>query len=174
MEAPCLETVVETKKGSKGWRKYFRKIYPDELEAAQHKLKEKYPNSHLLDWRNVWVQVESVEDCQCGHTPDDHAQNNGVGKGYCRKCDCGQYRKKEKIIALVEFDTRTCLTTLDANSPSAALEIISWADGFLASFPQWEFLVPNTNKRMQQALWKHYGLKGEVEPAHRVYIIRRQ
>ena len=145
----------------------------EEPEAAQNKLKAKYPNGALPDWRNVWVQVESIEDCRCGHTPDDHTQNNGVGEGYCRKCDCEKCRKKEKIVALVEFDSRVCVNTLDAESPRAALEIISWADGFLASFPQWEFLLPDANKRMQEALRKHYGLEGEVEVPHRVYLIRR-
>ena len=175
MEVASLDTMTETDRhNSTGWRKYFRKILPNEIEAAQNKLKEKYPDGQLPDWRNTWVLVESSEDCQCSHTPDDHAQNNGVGQGYCRKCDCVEYRKKEKVVALVEFDTRICVNTLDADSPCAALEIISWADGFLASFPQWEFLVPDTNVRMQEVLRKHYGLEGEVEVPHRVYIIRRE
>ncbi len=124
-------------------RRYFRRIYVNEIEAAHNKLKAKYPNSALPDWRNVWVQIESIE-------------------------------KQEKILALVEFDQRTCINTLDADSPVAARDIINWADGYLVDYPQYEFQVPDTNTRMQKALLRHFGLAGEVEPPHRVYIIRRQ
>ncbi len=124
-------------------RKYFRRIYENEIEAAHNKLKAKYPNGALPDWRNVWVQVESIE-------------------------------KQEKILALVEFDSRVYVNVLDADSPLATVEIISWADGYLANYPQWEFLVPDANVKMQDALWKHWGLEGEVEPPHKVYIVRRQ
>ena len=124
-------------------RKYFRRIYVDELAEAHNKLKAKYPNCALPDWRNVWVQVESIE-------------------------------KQEKILALVEFEQRTCINTLDADNPIAALEVISWADGYLANFEQYEFAVPESNEQMRRALLRHYGLEGEVEPPHRVYVIRRQ
>ena len=129
-------------------RKYFRRIYVDEITEAHDKLKAKYPSGSLPDWRNVWVQVESVEGCE--------------------------FSKQEKILALVEFDQRTCINTLDADNPIAALEVISWADGYLGDYPQYEFQVPDTNTRMQKALLRHFGLAGEVEPPHRVYIIRRQ
>ena len=129
-------------------RKYFRRIYVDEITEAQDKLKARFPNGALPDWRNVWVQVESVEDCG--------------------------FSKQEKILALVEFDQRTCINTLDADSPVAARDIINWADGYLVDYPQYEFQVPDTNTRMQKALLRHFGLAGEVEPPHRVYIIRRQ
>ena len=124
-------------------RKYFRRIYENEIEAAQDRMRAKYPNGALPDWRNVWVQVESVEN-------------------------------QEKILALVEFDQRTCINTLDADSPVAARDIINWADGYLGDYPQYEFQVPDSNKRMQKALLRHFGLEGETEPAHKVYIIRRQ
>ena len=124
-------------------RKYFRRIYVNEIEAAHNKLKAKYPNGALPDWRNVFVQVESIE-------------------------------KREKIIALVEFDARVCINTLDADSPAAARDIINWADGYLGDSPQYEFQVPDSNTKMQKALLRHFGLEGEVEPPHRVYIIRRQ
>ncbi len=124
-------------------RKYFRRIYTEELAEASDKLKVKYPDSALPDWRNVFVQVESIE-------------------------------KQEKILALVEFDQRTCINTLDADSPVAARDIINWADGYLGDYPQYEFQVPDSNKRMQKALLRHFGLEGEVEPPHRIYIIRRQ
>ncbi len=124
-------------------RKYFRRIYVDEIDAAHDKLKARFPNGALPDWRNVWVQVESIE-------------------------------KQEKILALVEFDSRVYVNVLDADSPLATVEIISWADGYLANYPQWEFLVPDANVKMQDALWKHWGLEGEVEPPHKVYIVRRQ
>ncbi len=129
-------------------RKYFRRIYLDEIETACAKLKAKYPDSALPDWRNVWVQVESVEGCESS--------------------------KQEKIIALVEFEQRTCINTLDADSPVAARDIINWADGYLGDYAQYEFQVPNSNKQMQDALLRHVGLEGEVEPPHRIYIIRRQ
>ncbi len=124
-------------------RKYFRRIYVNEIEAAHNKLKAKYPNGALPDWRNVFVQVESIE-------------------------------KREKIIALVEFDARVCINTLDADSPAAARDIINWADGYLGDSPQYEFQVPDSNTKMQNALLRHFGFEGEVEPPHRVYIIRRQ
>ncbi len=124
-------------------RKYFRRIYADEIEAARNKLKAKYPDGALPDWRNVWVQIESIE-------------------------------KQEKILALVEFELRTCINTLDADNPVAARDIINWADGYLGDYPQYEFQVPNSNKRMQDALLRHWGLVGEISPLHRVYIIRRQ
>ncbi len=124
-------------------RKYFRRIYVDEIDAAHDKLKARFPNGALPDRRNVWVQVESIE-------------------------------KQEKILALVEFDSRVYVNVLDADSPLATVEIISWADGYLANYPQWEFLVPDANVKMQDALWKHWGLEGEVEPPHKVYIVRRQ
>ena len=124
-------------------RKYFRRIYVDEITEAQDKLKAKYPNGALPDWRNVWVQVESIG-------------------------------KQEKILALVEFDQRTCINALDADNPVAARDIINWADGYLGDYPQYEFAVPDSNTRMQEALLRHFGLVGETEPPHRVYIIRRQ
>ncbi len=124
-------------------RKYFRRIYLDEIAAAHDKLKAKYPDGALPDWRNVFVQVESVDN-------------------------------QEKILALVEFDQRTCVNTLDADNPVAARDIINWLDGYLGDHPQYEFLVPNSNKRMQDALLRHWGLVGEISPPHRVYIIRRQ
>ena len=124
-------------------RKYFRRIYVDEITEAHNKLKAKYPNGALPDWRNVWVQVESIG-------------------------------KQEKILALVEFDQRTCINTLDADNPVAARDIINWSDGYLGDYPQYEFQVPDSNKKMQKALLRHFGLEGEVEPPHRVYIIRRQ
>ena len=123
-------------------RKYFRRIYVDEITEAQDKLKAKYPNCALPDWRNVFVQVESIEE-------------------------------QEKILALVEFDQRTCINTLDADSPVAARDIINWADGYLGDHPQYEFAVPDSNTRMQKALLRHFGLEGEVEPPHKTYIIRR-
>ena len=129
-------------------RKYFRRIYMDEIEAAQDGLQAKYPNCAIPDWRNVWVQVGSVEDCEGG--------------------------KQEKILALVEFEQRTCINTLYADNPIAALEVISWSDGFLANFEQYEFAVPESNEQMRRALLRHYGLEGEVEPPCRVYIVRRQ
>jgi len=129
-------------------RKYFRRIYVDEWAEASNKLTVKYPDGVLPDWRNVWVQVESVEGCECS--------------------------KQEKILALVEFEQRTCINTLDADSPVAARDIINWADGYLANFPQYEFAVPDSNKKMQKALLRHFGLEGETEPTHKVYIIRRQ
>ncbi len=155
-------------------RKYFRRIYVDELEEAHDKLKAKYPSGALPDFRNVWVQVESVEDCRCSHGPNEHTLENLPDKFNCLKCECQQYRKQEQITAIVEFDTRVCVNVLDADSPLATVEIISFADGYLANYPQWEFLIPDTNKRMQDALLKHWGLEGEVEPPHKVYIIRRQ
>ncbi len=91
----------------------------DELATAQEKLKVKYPNGAFPDWRNVFVQVESVGE-------------------------------QEKILALVEFDQRTCINTLDADSPVAARDIINWADGYLGDYPQYEFQVPDTNTRMQK------------------------
>ncbi len=123
-------------------RKYFRRIYVNEIEAAHDRLRSKYPNYALPDWRNVFVQVESIE-------------------------------KQEKILALVEFDQRTCINTLDADNPVAARDIINWADGYLGDYPQYEFAVPDSNKKMQKALLRQFGLEGEVEPPHRVYIIRR-
>ena len=124
-------------------RKYFRRIYVDERAEASDKLKVKYPNCAIPDWRNVFVQVESVDN-------------------------------QEKILALVEFEHRTCINTLDADSPAAARDIINWSDGYLGDYPQYEFAVPDSNTRMQKALLRHFGLEGETEPAHRVYIIRRQ
>ena len=155
-------------------RKYFRHIYLDEWKEASEKLKAKYPSGALPDFRNVWVQVESIEDCRCTHTPNEHTLDNWPDKFNCLKCECQQYRKQEKILALVEFDQRTCINTLDADNPVAARDIINWADGYLGDYPQYEFQVPDTNTRMQKALLRHFGLEGEVEPPHRVYIIRRQ
>ena len=124
-------------------RKYCRRIYVDEIAEASNKLKAKYPNCAIPDWRNVFVQVESIDN-------------------------------QEKILALVEFEHRTCINTLDADNPAAARDIINWADGYLGGYQQYEFAVPDSNTRMQKALLRHFGLEGETEPAHKVYIIRRQ
>lgn len=106
--------ITSTNSGLMPKRKYFRRIYLDEIAAVHNKLKAKYPDGALPDWRNVFVQVESVG-------------------------------KQEKILALVEFDQRTCINTLDADSPVAARDIINWADGYLGDYPQDEFQVPDTN-----------------------------
>ena len=127
-------------------RKYFRRIYAKETKAEFIRLRAKYPNCAEPDWRNCWVLIESIK----------------------------KPKLREKILALVEFEQRTCINTLDADNPTAALEVISWSDGYLANFEQYEFAVPASNKQMHKALLRHYGLEGEVEPPHRVYVIRRQ
>ena len=154
-------------------RKYFRRIYVDEWAEASNKLKAKYPNGALPDFRNVWCQIESIEDCRCTHSPNEHTLDNLPEKFNCLKCECESYRKQEQITALVEFDSRVCVNVLDADSPLATAEIISWADGHLSSHQQWEFLVPDSNVKMQEALRRHWGLEGETEAPHKVYIIRR-
>lgn len=155
-------------------RKYFRRIYPAETEAEYARLRAKYPDCVEPDWRNCWVQVESTEDCRCGHTQDDHTLNYFPSSYNCSLCDCQRFRKLETITALVEFDTRTYISMLEADNPTTALEIINWADGYLANFPQYEFQVPLSNTRIQKALLRHFGLEGEVESPRRTYLIRRQ
>lgn len=59
------------------------------------------------------------------------------------------------------------------NSPLTLHELIIDANASLANMQQWEFIVPDANPKMQKFLKERYGLVGQKEVPHKIYVIER-
>ena len=77
------------------------------------------------------------------------------------------------LTGFVGFQLRTVVEPLYANTPRVANELITWADGFLNTYNQYEFVVPDCNERFQKVLENHFGLEGKRELPGKIYFVKR-
>lgn len=77
------------------------------------------------------------------------------------------------LTGFVGFQMKVVVEPLYANTPRVANELITWADGFLNTYNQYEMFVPDCNPRFQQVLENHFGLTGKRELPGKIYFVRR-
>ena len=124
----------------------FRKLLPEEYDAAREKFRSRWPDvPREPDWSNVWarfengkitgmvecsIQVRHVVSTMCADTP-------AIGMMMIERAD--------QIIADSQLGT---------------------------NFDSYEFHVDPKNTRMKSLLEKRYGLEGVKEP-YLLYFVRR-
>jgi hypothetical protein len=83
--------------------------------------------------------------------------------------------KDGEILGLYDLQVRATIGNLVNfdNSPVTVCELAAHADSQLINHKEYEWIVPNQNESMQKFLEKHYGLEGEEEIPHKIYIIKR-
>jgi len=83
------------------------------------------------------------------------------------------YVEDGQVVGFVGFQFRVVVEPLYADSPRVTQALVERADTLLLSYKEYEFVVNDSNEKFQQLLENHYGLKGEVEPPHKVYFVRK-
>ncbi len=80
-----------------------------------------------------------------------------------------------EILGLYDLQLRATIGNLVNfdNSPVTVCELAAHADSQLLAYKEYEWIVPNQNESMQRFLEKRYGLEGEEEIPHKIYIMKR-
>jgi len=80
-----------------------------------------------------------------------------------------------EILGLYDLQVRATIGNLVNfdNSPVTVCELAAHADSQLINYKEYEYIVPNQNESMQRFLEKHYGLVGEEEVPHKIYVMKR-
>ena len=80
-----------------------------------------------------------------------------------------------KIEGFVGFQQRLVVEPLFSESPRVTRSLIDRLDTLITAnrIREYEFIVPDQNQPMQETLERHYGLKGEVEIPHKIFLVKR-